>query len=935
MSQDRLDFESDFEGVLHYLTEVLPNQGPLKIFIHHNTLHAFENYEFYEGVESASRTYNAKAYLSEEEYRQLLVNGRIDAKFILQNFHSEINRANLKHPLADFALLSDGYIEYTDELEWLLKKSYKLFYDDNSHLKKDLNNVHQRKSEIGSYIQWLNRAILAKDLKVVLEKALKSDDYQLDYFARVFCFCLNVSNLLADYNLSISKTATAYQNKIFNINSEDHFLKLCASYIDQDFAKEKIIIKKLDFLDYALEHLSRIGIKLDILILDLIKNRENLTREELFNKLVAYCYNEHQAIFKKNNYNLLLERLALRFPGWAGTFVQHDQFFDYLCVLLLFKKIYGFNLNQRNDSKPSIIRIASRLYYLINQNNIDYHELEKQSELELKALVEILYFLESGSRLRIMHKAYEDTVHASFLDVIKTKKISDLKSNCKYNFVFCIDEREESFRRYAEMQSTEVATYGYAGFFGLDAYLLDDQNNKIAICPPLVTPTKTIKLIKKQGDGETTSRSLRDVMYNLQLNPLASCILSFLAPFYVGWTIFKNGLFRSASQKSLLESNTFDYRKSEHNHSGFSISDMALRVANLLKITGLSMNSGKYIIILGHGAASANNPYKSAYDCGACGGRPGDINAKLFAEMANLPEVKAELKKVVPSFEDSTIFIGGYHNTTTDEISLFQPDGLSKEELGDYDEIGKILNSATLLNAKERSRRFKNLSSINQNEIATEIKRRAYYIAEPRPEYGHATNAMCVVGSRSITYNLFLDRRAFLVSYDKKVDSDGEILAGILRAIVPVCMGINLEYFFSSIDNYTYGAGSKLPQNVVAGIATMTGSLGDLRTGLPKQMIEIHEPIRLAMLIESDRQTLSKIINNNKSLQNPINNGWLRLFMVNMNNQNYPIIEAYRDLDSICLNSPTLSERRASFYPQDFTKNSAHLPFVEIKNNII
>ena len=51
------------------------------------------------------------------------------------------------------------------------------------------------------------------------------------------------------------------------------------------------------------------------------------------------------------------------------------------------------------------------------------------------------------------------------------------------------------------------------------------------------------------------------------------------------------------------------------------------------------------------------------------------------------------------------------------------------------------------------------------------VEERSEHLAEPRPEYGHCTNAVCVVGRRSLTRGLFLDRRAFLVSYDANRDA--------------------------------------------------------------------------------------------------------------------------------------------------------------------
>ena len=59
------------------------------------------------------------------------------------------------------------------------------------------------------------------------------------------------------------------------------------------------------------------------------------------------------------------------------------------------------------------------------------------------------------------------------------------------------------------------------------------------------------------------------------------------------------------------------------------------------------------------------------------------------------------------------------------------------------------------------------------------VEERSEHLAQPRPEYGHCTNAVCIVGRRSLTRGLFLDRRAFLVSYDADQDPDDQSLAAL------------------------------------------------------------------------------------------------------------------------------------------------------------
>jgi uncharacterized protein YbcC (UPF0753/DUF2309 family) len=157
------------------------------------------------------------------------------------------------------------------------------------------------------------------------------------------------------------------------------------------------------------------------------------------------------------------------------------------------------------------------------------------------------------------------------------------------------------------------------------------------------------------------------------------------------------------------------------------------------------------------------------------------------------------------------------------------------------------------------------------------VQGRADDLAQPRPEYGHATNAFCVVGRRTRTRGLFLDRRAFLVSYDPSRDDDGAILARIMAAVVPVVAGISLEYYFSYVDPTGYGCGTKLPHNVTALLGVMDGAQSDLRTGLPWQMVEIHEPTRLAIVVEGTRDRVLRVINGNPTIEQLVQNRWIWL----------------------------------------------------------
>jgi uncharacterized protein YbcC (UPF0753/DUF2309 family) len=98
-----------------------------------------------------------------------------------------------------------------------------------------------------------------------------------------------------------------------------------------------------------------------------------------------------------------------------------------------------------------------------------------------------------------------------------------------------------------------------------------------------------------------------------------------------------------------------------------------------------------------------------------------------------------------------------------------------------------------------------------------------------------------------------------------------------MAASVPVVAGISLEYYFSYVDPAGYGCGTKLPHNVTSLLGVMDGAQSDLRTGLPWQMVEIHEPTRLAIVVETSRDRLQRVVEANPSIERLVRNRWIWL----------------------------------------------------------
>ncbi|HOZ52017.1 MAG TPA: Na-translocating system protein MpsB, partial [Chitinophagaceae bacterium] len=72
----------DEKHVLHELVHYLPSQTPLKDFIHHNSLHAFQHLKFYDAIFKASKIFGYQVTLELSDYRKLLKSGRINEEIL-------------------------------------------------------------------------------------------------------------------------------------------------------------------------------------------------------------------------------------------------------------------------------------------------------------------------------------------------------------------------------------------------------------------------------------------------------------------------------------------------------------------------------------------------------------------------------------------------------------------------------------------------------------------------------------------------------------------------------------------------------------------------------------------------------------------------------------------------------------------------------------
>lgn len=535
--------------------------------------------------------------------------------------------------------------------------------------------------------------------------------------------------------------------------------------------------------------------------------------------------------------------------------------------------------------------------------------LLKLTRADWSTLLRELETFNELERRKVFHVAFEQNFWKRALDALSVHTRVPARRVQKPGFqaVFCIDAREESFRRHLQEVAPDTETFGAAGFFVVPIYYRGVAEAHFStLCPIVVKPQHWIVEEPVYSLGEQHRRRARTrqmlgtahhQLHSSSRSIARGALVAAGVGVFASIPLVARVLFprltarirRTASQfvepppvtRLRLERHS-DPPGPEGDHIGFRVPEMANIAERMLRDIGLISNFSRLVMFLGHGSFCLNNPHKSAYDCGACSGSAGGPNARALAAMLNDPRVRTVLAERGLPVPDDTFFLGGLHNTCNDSVTFFDLDLLPRSHHPDFECAEEILEQTCERNAHERCRRFHSASlDLSFSAAHRHVEERSEDLAQVRPEFGNASNAMCFVGRGERIRGLYLDRRSFLHSYDAaQDDSEATILGRILGAVVVVCSGINLQYFFSYIDSPGWGAGTKLPHNVTSLLGVMDGAASDLRMGLPWQGVEIHEPVRLLLIVEASPEALFKVMSRSETVDAIIRNDWIKLVVL-------------------------------------------------------
>ena len=945
---------------------LLPITGPITAFAFLNTLQALEDLPFDEGLCKGARLFGNQPYLAEERYRERMVQGRIQLGDIAEVLKQDLgDRGN--EPLGDLGSRYDlrlAMLRYplrtgpVEELRWFVAETDALsrfreetppavrkhFIDETRHwVMRDLR--HGRNSiggvrndrvylELGSLLERLDKSSIERWSEPTWEA------FTLQSIWRI----CRAGSERVPAAAAETPSPRRHRNVLLEATHEDSdvlvhevLIRFCAAFTDQGFANWALPHREQGFFRSFFAMYQNPGGPPESWLRELPAELSRISAANI-SPVDSILESLELLGVSPDEWDEFIPATVLALRGWAGLIYQMEirsdrvpfpvtpgTLAEFLAVRLILERValsylarrtlqYEGSLKELRDVAilhPKQQKLASpeqrafQAFQLAQVMNWLPQNLCNLSPQDWELLYSEIDSFGGLARRKLFHRAFERNFRIRALDAIALhwRKPIIPRPRPRFQAVFCIDAREESFRRHIEEVAPDTETFGAAGFFGVAMYYRGVADAHFsALCPIVVRPlywiteevTESFEVTNRRR--AQTRRVIGAASHQVHVGSrsvaggaILTASLGVLASIpLVARVLFPrltarirrtaNRFFEPPGMTRLRLERKTPKPGSAADEIGLSLEEMANIGERMLREFGISSYS-RLIMFLGHGSFCLNNPHKSAYDCGACTGNAGGPNARALAAILNDPRVREMLVKRGLTIPADTVFIGGLHNTCDDTVKFLDVDLLPPSHQPDLEAAKATLEKACERNAHERCRRFQSAPlDISLAAAKRHVEGRSEDLAQVRPEFGNASNAMCFVGRRDRVRGLYLDRRSFLTSYDSTKDDDKQtVLLRILSAVVPVCEGINMQYFLSYVDSPGWGCGTKLPHNVTSLLGVMDGAASDLRPGLPWQGVEIHEPVRCLFVIETTTEAMISIMNRNPVVSKILRNGWAQL----------------------------------------------------------
>ena len=929
---------------LNAVKNTVPHYWPIGAFIHHNPLKGFEHLNFKEGLDKAQSIFGGRVYMNPDYYIALYHEGKIKPELLEKNLLKPLEEVNLeKHAndaktfLLEISPLWNSYRSYQD------LKINQINEDLHTHLEE--NSIYMNNE---AWIESLTKHMTLYEIHDALfgtsEKELIEKDV-IEFIAR-FLDQQQTTLSMTDRDIGMFNTFKLYENIDYVIDTESyvqealeilkvqdvekyfltHLLKLhgWAGYIkyrseDKDyFAQQEHPSTLMEYmairLHFELKYMQKEKIndfeKLNAYIkentpyaiLKLLQAKGKLTgtyndameeHQDYQEILDAYVQDE----INLNSLQVQLAKKAL--PSLDMTLIEFSNFANLLKKeegFIWLKSLEDTYINEQvneltsthaYDEKP----LASTIFCLDVRSEVMRRKVEESGPYNTYG---------AGGFLGIPISFVEfDKAHTLALapGIVKPKNIVfeiPVESHEEYNSKKSInkttkkvlsDLKNNPYTPYIMVEAIGwmfgIKLFGKTFFPAKTKKLFDGMKAK----KPKTTYTLdklTIKEIEKY------IRRLHTNIIDEVLTTQSDTVLN-KDELFVLWEhlVFNKDLCIRISPDIInklkhayhITGKDYEAQKEKLAQVGFTLDEQVMYLENLLKMIGLVKDFPKFVTISGHGSVSDNNPFESALDCGACGGSISLPNARALCMIANKSEIRDKLKEKGIDIPNDTRFLPAMHVTTTDEITFYDTNILNVQELELLSKMQQDFEKASLASRQERALFLPNANKQEDLFIKT------MDWSEPRPEWGLAGNMGVFAGPRDSCRHMELNNRLFLHSYDASIDNENaDILTRIFNGPLVVGEWINLEHYFSTVDNKVYGAGSKVYHNVVSKIGVYNGNYSDLKIGLPTQSVltegkAYHEPVRLLTYMEAPLETVAKAVENSIAKEFILNE-WIRPIII-------------------------------------------------------
>ena len=459
---------------------------------------------------------------------------------------------------------------------------------------------------------------------------------------------------------------------------------------------------------------------------------------------------------------------------------------------------------------------------------------------------------------------------------------------------FCIDVRSEVFRRALESVDPALQTLGFAGFFGLPIAYRPLSGPLRPQLPGLLAPAL---VVDDAGAGRDAAvAGARDAFSRKlawkDLATTAGSTFSFVECAGIGWAaaLVRDGFALGSTRGDVLRAGTsgtglhLELAGRVDGEPGFDLASRVSLAAGILGAMSLTSGFAPIVALIGHGSSTVNNPQAAGLHCGACGGQTGEVNARALAALLNDPAVRPGLGERGIDVGE-THFVAGLHDTTTDDITLYDA---HRAPAAHSERLRTFVSQLAVAGRRARRERAASLglSETADAVLDAAVRRRGADWSEVRPEWGLAGNAAFIVAPRERSRSINLAGRSFLHEYRWEQDQGFGVLELIMTAPMVVTHWINMQYHASTVDNLRYGSGNKTLHNVVGGrLGVMEGAGGDLRIGLAMQSVHngrewMHEPLRLNVYIEAPADAIDGVLAKHAHVRALVDNEWLFLHRI-------------------------------------------------------